>query len=196
MYLQHARGLLAHPSLGWLTIKNEHTSLAQLCCKRLSVLAAIPAISLFLGLTLMGWSLSGKEFHIFSVDKAFLLSFGFYCSMIIGALSMAYFIFWLEKTYGAKVDFEHCVNFITYTALPMYLAGLVALVPIVWLVVLVILTAVIYSLYLLYVGIPVFMNIPEGRGFMFSTSIIMAGLCTLVSWIALSAVLFSGTIMS
>ena len=196
MYLQYARGLLAHPRLGWQTIKNEHTSLAQLCCKRLGVLAAIPAVSLFFGLTIMGWSLSGKEFHIFSIEKALLLSFGFYGSMIIGALSMAYFIFWLEKTYGGKVDFEHCVNFITYTALPMYLCGLVALVPIVWLVVLVVLTGVTYSLYLLYVGIPVFMNIPEGRGFMFSTAIIMAGLCTLVTWIALSAVLFSGTIMS
>jgi hypothetical protein len=195
MYIQHARDLLAHPRHGWRTIKDERTSLARICCKRLAILAAIPALSLFCGLTLIGWSLSGKEFHIFDIDKAFLLAFGFYCSMIIGALSMAYFVFWLEKTYGGKAKFEHCVNFITYTALPMYLCGLVAVIPIVWLVVLTIFTGMIYSLYLLYVGIPIFMNIPEGKGFMFSTAIIMAGLCTLVSWITLSTVLFSGTIM-
>ena len=76
---------------------------------------------------MMGSSLSGKELHVFSLDKAFLLSFGFYCSMIIGALFIAYFVFWLEKTYAAIFDFEHCANFISYTALPIYLCGLVAL---------------------------------------------------------------------
>jgi hypothetical protein len=60
------------------------------------------------------------------------------------------------------------------------MAGLVGFVPIVWLCMTVLMAAVIYSLYLLYVGIPIYMKIPEGRGFIVATSIISAGLCMMV----------------
>ncbi len=191
MYIQHVRGLFTHPRLGWKVIKDERYNIMQLCFRRLAILAAIPALALFFGITQIGWSFSGKEFHTVSIMQALPLTIIFYFSMLVGALCMAYFIFWLEKTYGAKASFERCLIFITYTALPMYLAGLVALLPIVWLCVFVIMLAVFYSLYLLYVGIPIFMEIPEGLGFMFATSIIMAGLCTLVGWLAVIAVIWS-----
>lgn len=191
MYLQHVLGLFSHPKTGWKAIKGERLSFLQICLSRLGIIAAIPAVSLFFGITLVGWSLGGKEFHQVPFVEGILIAFVFYLSMIVGALFMAYFVFWLEKTYDANANFDRCLIFITYAAFPMYLAGLVGFMPIVWLCVLVVLFSVIYSVYWLYVGIPVFMEIPEGEGFMFSTSIIMTGLCSLVGWIAIIAVTWS-----
>jgi hypothetical protein len=195
MYIQHVMGLFSHPRLGWKVIKDERYNIVHLCLTRLSILAAIPALALFFGVTQVGWSFSGDEYHTFPIMKALATSIIFFFSMLVGALFMAYFVFWLEKTYGANASFERCLIFITYTALPMYVAGLVALLPIVWLCVFVIMSAAFYSLYLLYVGLPIFMEIPEGLGFMFATSIIMAGLCTLVGWLAIIAVIWANFIM-
>jgi len=72
----------------------------------------------------------------------------------------------------------------------MFLSGFIGLMPILWLDVFVVLAAVCYSLYLLYVGIPIFMNIPEERGFIFASSILTVGLCALVGFMAITVILW------
>jgi hypothetical protein len=96
----------------------------------------------------------------------------------------------MEKTFGADASFERCLIFTTFTATPMFLSGFIGLLPILWLDVFVVLGAVCYSLYLLYVGIPIFMNIPEERGFIFASSILTVGLCSLVGLMAATVILW------
>ena len=76
----------------------------------------------------------------------------------------------------------------------MFLSGLAALYPLLWFNVSIGLVAVCYSVYLLYVGVPVIMKIPEERAFLFSTSILTVGLCTLVGVLVASVVLWSTVI--
>jgi hypothetical protein len=47
---------------------------------------------------------------------------------------------------------------------------------------------------LLYVGIPIFMDIPEERGFIFASSILTVGLCSLVGLMAATAILWGSGI--
>jgi hypothetical protein len=183
MYTHHKNhflGLFSVPQAEWKSIRDEKLNIAQFGFLRLGFYAVIPALSFLIGITQVGWSLSGEEFNLVPLIDGVVMAVGFYAAIIACTLFMAYCTYWMEKTFGTEASYERCLLFVTYTATPMYLAGLVGLAPIVWVVMLVLMGAVFYSLYLLYIGIPIYMNIPEGQGFIISTSIVSAGLCTLV----------------
>ncbi len=183
MYTHHQKhfwGLFSVPRVEWKSISNEKQDLTRFGLARLSILAAVPAISFLAGITMVGWSLSGSEFNRVAMANALPMALGFYLLIIVATLLMAYFTFSMERAFGTEASFERCLLFVTYTATPMYMAGLVGFVPIVWLCMTVLMAAVFYSLYLLYVGIPIYMKIPEGKGFIVATSIISAGLCMMV----------------
>ena len=176
----HFWGLFSVPRVEWKSISEEKDDLIQFGLARLSILAAVPAISFLIGITLIGWSLSGAEFHKVAVADAVPMAIAFYLMIALFTFLMGYFTFSMERAFGTEASFGRCLVFVTYTATPMFMAGLVGIVPIVWLSMIVLMAAVFYSLYLLYVGIPIYMNIPEGKGYVVSTSIISAGLCLLV----------------
>lgn len=155
------------------------------------ILAAVPTIASLIGINQIGWSLAGAEFNQVTLANALPMALAFYVLIIVFTLLMAYFTFAMERTFGEAASFGRCLLFVTYTATPMYMAGLIGLVPIVWLSVLVLLLAVGYSLYLLYLGIPIYMNIDEGKGYVVSTSIIWAGLCMLVMFNVLTVVIWT-----
>jgi hypothetical protein len=186
MYSRHRThffGLFSTPHVEWQSIREETSDLTQFSLKRLAFFAAIPAISFFFGLTYVGWSLSGSEFNKVPMDSALMMTVAFYAMIIIATFLMAYFTFITEKSIAEEASFERCLLFVCYTATPMFMAGLVGFLPIVWLCVLVLVAAVHYSLYLLYIGIPIYMDIPEGKSFMIVTSVLTAGLCMMLCFV-------------
>ncbi len=187
----HFWGLFSHPHLEWNCINHEKNNIGQLALIRLAILATIPTISFWMGLSHTGWSLSGVEFNKIPLSQSYLMAIGFYIAICVATLIMTYCTYWMEKVFGTKTSFKRCLLFITYTATPMYLAAIIGFIPIVWLTVLVLMGAVFYSLYLLYVGIPIYMNIDEGKGFIVATSIVGAGLCTLILFIVATILLWS-----
>ena len=195
MYLQHLFGLFSHPHAEWEKIKSENYSMSHVYLMHLAFLASIPAVSLYIGMTQVGWSLAGEEYTPLSVERAAALSFAFYGAMLVGIAIMSYATFWMEKTFEVEASFERCLTLISFTATPMFLVGLVALLPLLWLNILVVLGAVSYSLYLLYVGVPIYMGITEGRGFLFSSSILTVALCTLVGCLGLTIMVWSSGII-
>ena len=190
MYIQHLYGLFSHPHKEWDSIKKEEYSMTHVYFAHLACLSLIPAVSLYFGATQVGWSLTGSDYTTLSTERALPLSIAFYIALLVGVGFMSYITFWMEKTFGADASFERCLTFISFTATPMFFVGLIGLFPVIWLNVLVVLAAVCYSLYLLYVGVPIFMNIPEERGFIFSSSILTAGLCTLVGFMAATIIIW------
>lgn len=190
MYLQHMFGLLYHPKAEWDSIKKENHSLGHIYLTHLLFLAAIPPFALLVGTTQFGWSFTGSQFYFLSMESAIPLAGAFYLALLAGMFFMAYTTFWMEKTFGAEASLERCLLFTTFTSTPLFLSGLVGFLPILWLDVFVVMAAVSYTIYLLYAGVPVFMNIPEERGFIFATSILTVGLCALVGMMAATVVIW------
>jgi hypothetical protein len=190
MYLQHMFGLLYHPKSEWDSIKKENHTLGHIYITHLLFLAAIPPFALFVGTTQFGWSFMGKEYYFISMESAIPLAAAFYVALLAGMFFMAYTTFWMEKTFGAEASLERCLLFTTFTSTPMFLSGLIGLIPILWLDVFVVLAAVSYTVYLLYAGVPIFMNIPEERGFIFASSILTVGLCALVGMMAATVIIW------
>jgi hypothetical protein len=194
MYTRHKKhffGLFSVPRVEWKSISDEKMDLTQFGLTRLIFFAAVPAISFLIGFTQVGWSLSGTDYNKVALNYAFLMAVAFYVLIVVATLLMAYFTFAMERAFGTEASFERCFIFVTYTATPMYMAGLVGFLPIVWLCMIVLMAAVFYSLYLLYIGIPIYMNIPEGKGFIVATSILSAGLCMMVCFNVATVIIWS-----
>ena len=195
MFLQHMLGVLYHPKEEWRLIKDEHYSALRCYTSHMVYLAAIPPLAAFIGTTQVGWSVTGGELTKLTVSSALPIAIAFYFALLAGAGVMAWFIHWMEKTYGSNSSFDDCMVLTTFTATPMFLAGLAALVPILWLDVLIGMAAVAYTIHLLYTGVPEIMQIPKDRGFFFASSILTVGLVVLVGMLAVTAALW-GTVLT
>jgi len=194
MFIQHMMGMLYHPKEEWGLIRQERYSTAHVFVAQISILAAIPAVSMFIGTTQVGWSIAGHDPVKLAVSSALPAALAFYFAMWAGVAFMAYTIRWMEKTYGGSVSLDECMVLTTFTATPMFISGLAGLYPMLWFNVVVGMVAVSYTVYLLYIGVPVIMQIPEDRAFFFSSSILTVGLCVLVGILAVSVILWGSFI--
>lgn len=191
MFIQHMWGVLYDPKHEWQDIRKEHYSMMHCFLSQISILAAIPALALFIGTTQIGWSIVGGEFVKLTMGSALMAAVAFYAAMWVAVGFIAYTIHWMEKTYGGNVTIDECMVLTTFTATPMFLAGIAGLYPVLWLNVIVGLAAVCYTVYLLFTGVPEIMEIPEDRAFFFSASILTVGLCVLVGLLAATVILWS-----
>jgi len=190
MILNHIWGLYAHPKDEWQTIEKRHESLMYSMIHIL-VVALIPAICGYYAAAHIGWTIGVGDPIKIAQGSAQVLAVALYCALVVGVLALAYLIQWMAKTFDAKPSFIQALELAAYTATPMLMVGIAALYPVLWFVTLAGLAAVCYSVYLLYSGVPIMMNIPEGKGFIYSSSVVTCGLVLLVGIMAFSAVMWS-----
>jgi hypothetical protein len=188
--INHVWGLFAHPSQEWQEITGEEREVGHLHLGEVLILAAIPAVSAFIGTTQVGWSIGAGEAVKLTESSALQLTLLSYLAMLGGVAVMGGFIHWMSRTYDANPTLVQCIVFAAYTATPLFVGGLAALYPHIWLGMLVGTAAICYTTYLLYVGLPTFMNIHADEGFLFSSSVLAVGLVVLVAILALSVIMW------
>jgi len=190
MILNHIWGLYAHPKDEWQTIEKRHESLMY-SMMHILIVALIPAICGYYAAAHIGWTIGVGDPIKISQSSAQLMAVAMYCSLVLGVFALAYLIQWMAKTFDSKPSFIQSLELAAYTATPMLMAGIAALFPVLWFVTLAGLAAVSYSVYLLYSGVPIMMNIPEEKGFIYSSSVVTCGLVLLVAIMAFSAVMWT-----
>mgnify|MGYP001187763588 FL=1 len=191
MYFGHIAGILKDPKNEWALIEEEHYSAKTVFLTQISILAAIPAIALYIGVTQVGWSVAGQEPVRLASSSALGSAVLFYFAMWGAVAFIAACMHWMEKTYGGEVSLDECLVLTTVTATPLFLSGISFLLPILWLNVAVAGVALVYSVYLLYSGTSRVMKIDEDRAFMFASSVLTVALCTLVGMLAASVIAWS-----
>ena len=191
MYFGHIAGILKDPKNEWALIEEEHYSAKTVFLTQISILAAIPAIALYIGVTQVGWSVAGQEPVRLASSSALGSAVLFYFAMWGAVAFIAACMHWMEKTYGGEVSLDECLVLTTVTATPLFLSGISFLLPILWLNVAVAGAALMYSVYLLYSGTSRVMKIDEDRAFMFASSVLTVALCTLVGMLAASVIAWS-----
>jgi hypothetical protein len=189
--INHVWGLFTHPDQEWHQIREEkEESIGHMYLTHTLILAAIPAISAYIGTTQIGWVIGDRAAVMLTHGSAVWTAVMSYISMLIGVGVMGGFIHWMARTYDATPSMARCIAFATYTATPLFIGGLAALYPHMWLGLVVGTAAICYTVYLLYVGLPTFMNIHSDEGFMFSSSVLAVGLVVLVAIMAFTVVLW------
>jgi hypothetical protein len=176
----HFVSLLTHPERAWVRIRNEERANSSHYLGHLLLLAAIPAICLFVGTTMTGWTLVENETVRLDSGSAAQLSILLYLSSLFGVFLMGAFVRWMTRTFDARPTLNQCIGFVAYMVTPLFLAGLAGLYPSRWLAVIVLPIAAAYSAYLLFIGLPKFMRIPREKGMLFSASALGVGILLLV----------------
>ncbi len=181
MTIKSMSEIFYHPTLAMKHLRDEKLKGTTEVLFLLALLALIPAVSLFIGTTQIGWSLTpGEETVKLSLISALNSSIAFYLAICFALGVMGFAIHWMERTYGGHASLERCMNLTLYTSTPLLLAGFAGLYPMLWFCVAVGMIALAYSTYLLFTGVPIIMKIPEERGFLFCISILTVGLVILV----------------
>jgi hypothetical protein len=190
MILKHVWGLFVNPKREWEAIRDDECTIGKCYAIHVLILAAIPALSGFIGTTQIGWQLGVGDPVKLTLESAALIAVLYYLAMLVGVYTIGWMIHWMSGTYGAKVMLSQCVVLAAYTATPLFLIGIMELYPILWLNMVLGIPALAYSVYLLYSGVPIMMGISEERGFLFSSAVLAFGLVAFVALLAVTAILW------
>ncbi|WP_281648443.1 Yip1 family protein [Parendozoicomonas sp. Alg238-R29] len=192
MSLTHVWGLFMHPDQEWRSIRDEKPTILKFIISYLLLMAAIPAVSGYLGTTITGWRLpGGTEAVRLTESSAAIMSVFAYFATIAAILVISGFTHWMARTFGSTPTLGQCIAFTTYTATPLLIGGLSGLIPSLWTAMIIGTVVICWSAYLLYTGIPVFMDIPFERGVIFASSILCVALVVLVATMATTVTLWN-----
>ena len=188
--LNHAIGLLVRPSTQWQRIASLPPATFNTMILFPCIMALLPAAAWYYGVTEVGWTVAGGDPIKLTRDSALTIIILFYFAMVCAVGIIGYFIHWMSDTYGAQSSFAKGIVIAGFTATPLFVAGLTGLHPILWLDMLLGVVAVCWATYLLYLGIPIVMDIPEERGFLFSSAVVAVCLVMVISIMAGSVLLW------
>lgn len=177
----HVIGLMTSPTAEWQKIRNklDHGKCAYM--PLVFILALFPPICAYIGTTQFGWKISENAPLIkMTASSALPISIMYYLALVVGIFAVGYAIKWMGNTYVKGVKLPESVALASFVAVPLLLIGVFQIYPVIWLNFLIGLVALAYAVYLLYTGVPILMDIPKEKGFLYASAILAFGLVALV----------------
>jgi len=179
--VERVKAILLTPKSEWLVIEREPGDPAYLFTNYVAILAAIPAVCSFIGMSIIGISLpaigtvrvgivSGLASAIVQYLLAFVLVY------VVGLIIDA-----LAPTFNGQKNPANALKLAVYSMTPAWLAGIFSLLP--GLRILGILG--LYGLYLLWVGLPPLMKAPEDKTIGYAAAVVV---CAIVISVVIGAI--------
>ncbi|MFI3245972.1 MAG: Yip1 family protein [Ferrimonas sp.] len=190
MILNHLWGLYADPEREWRLIERNNESLVT-SISHILFIALIPCICSYIATVHIGWSIGNNELLKLTPQSALKIVMAMYVALVAAVFALAYLTYWMATTFGAAPRYSQALELSVYSATPMFILGFATLYPVLWLFMLASLGSIAYSVYLLYAGVPIIMNIPTERGFIYASSIVTCALVLLVAILTGSVILWS-----
>ncbi|MCV6603967.1 MAG: YIP1 family protein [Porticoccaceae bacterium] len=169
----HIPGLLFNPRQEWKKIAHLSDEALKRQLPYFIVMALIPAVGFYWGTTQVGWSIIGDKVYRITEASALPLTVLFYAAIVGSVLAVGYIIHWMSRTYrGDSFKIKDYV-LVGYAMTPVFIAGAFSFYPIFWLDIIIATAACSYMIYQLYVAIPLLLHVPEERGFLFASAVMM-----------------------
>lgn len=183
-------GYLIAPLKQWHHLADQPVSRFNSYLLYPAIMALLPAIAWYYGVTEIGWTVAGGESVKLTSQSAVPIIVLFYLAMISALIVIGYLTHWMSRTYGAETTVAKGIALVGFVSTPMFLAGVVGFYPILWLDLLIGIIAVSWSLYLLYVGVPIVMHQPKEQGFLYASAIVAVALVMLICIMVGSVILW------
>ena len=152
--------ILMDPKAEWPVIEREPTDVARLYREYIAILAAIPVVCSFIGMTLIGITVPFIGTYRVPVLTALANAVVSYVLGLVGVYVASLIIDKLAPTFESKSDPIQALKLVAYASTPVWIAGVLNLIPA--LGVLSILAA-LYAIYLCYIGLPILMKTPPAK---------------------------------
>jgi hypothetical protein len=188
--MKHIIGLFTDPEQQWQKIRDMHSGKDSYYAPHVFLLAAIPAISGYIGTAHVGWQIGAGAPIKLTSETAIVIAIVYYLVLLLGVFTIGWVIHLMGKAYDVIQPLPRCVALAAYSATPLFLIGIMEIYPVLWLNMILGLPALAYTVYLLYTGLPIMMGISKDRGFMYSTAILGVGLISLVALLTITALLW------
>ena len=170
--VERAKAITLNPAATWPVIDAEKHDAKSLFVPYLLILAAIPAVCSFIGLSLVGIGGFGFNFRIpFASGLAMMITT--YILSIIMTFGMGWLASALAPTFGGKSDLVQGLKLAVFGGTPMMLAGIFNILPALSIIGLLV---ALYSLYVIYLGLPVLMKNPKEKTIVYMVVLIIASI--------------------
>ena len=188
--VSRVKGILLTPKTEWPIIAAETTTVADLYKSYAMILAAIPAIATFIGMSIIGLG-----FFRVPIGSGLTMAVAMYTMALVGVFVIALIIDALAPTFGSAKDQMQALKTAVYSMTAYWVASIFTIIP--GLGGLVALLGGLYGLYLLYLGLPFTMKTPADKAVAYTAVTVV---CSIVVMFVLNLVIFSvvgmGTVAS
>ncbi len=156
-----AKSILLTPRTEWPVIAAEPDTIGGIYTGYIMILAAIPAVKLFLVWSVIGVSIPFAGSYRRGVLPGLASAVTTYVLTLIGTFIVAFIVDALAPTFGGQKDRVQALKVVAYAYTADWVAAIIGIVP--GLGLLSALAGLIYGLYLLYLGLPFTMKCPAEK---------------------------------
>lgn len=170
--IERVKSILFQPMPTWATIEAEPADVAGLYTRYLMVLAAIPAVCGFIGMSLIGMGAFGVSLRVPLVAGLVNMVVAYVLSLV-GVFVLALIVDALAPRFGGQKSSIQALKLAVYASTAAMLGGVFSLLPSLAMLGLL---AALYSIYLLYVGLPVLMKNPPEKTLAYTAVVLVAAI--------------------
>ena len=164
--VERVKAILLTPKTEWQVIDGETGDQTYLFTNYVAILAAVPAVAVFIGYSLAG----------LGVGRALILGVFFYVIYCVAWYVVALVIDALAPTFGGQKNFAAALKVSTYSQTAGWLAGIFQLIP----PISVLSIVGLYSIYLLWLGLPALMRAPQERATAYTAAVVAVMLVIMI----------------
>ena len=169
--VERVKTITLSPATAWPVIEAEQHTPQSLFVPYMLIMAAIPAVATFIGMSLVGMGGFG-----FSMRLPIMSGLAMMVTSYVLSLAMAFGMGWLVSTlapnFGGQSNLMQGLKLVVFGGTPMFLAGILSILPALGILGLV---AAIYSLYVMYLGLPVLMKNPKEKTIPYMVVLVVCG---------------------
>nr|WP_296018670.1 Yip1 family protein [uncultured Acidovorax sp.] len=170
--IERAKRILLQPKDAWIAIDAERTDAATLFTRYAMILAAIPAVCGFIGMSLIGFGGFGVTIRVPFVSGLVNMVVSYVLSLA-GIFVLGLLIDALAPTFGGQKNAIQALKVAVYASTAALLGGIFSLLPALAMLGLL---AAVYSIYLLYTGLPVLMKSAPEKSVAYTAVVIVAAI--------------------
>ena len=167
--IDRVKNIILTPKSEWPVIDREPGDVVYIFTNYVAILAAIPAICGFIGLSIVGMSVPGLGSVRMPVVSGLLNAIVSYLFTFVSVYVVALIVDALAPTFSGRKNFESALKVTAYSYTPFWICGIFLLIP--GLRFLTILG--LYGFYLLWLGLPLLMKSPQDKSLAYTAAVVI-----------------------
>ncbi|MFZ3320989.1 MAG: Yip1 family protein [Usitatibacter sp.] len=174
--VDRVKKLMLQPKSEWQVIDGETHTVQGLFTGYVMILAAIPAVCSFIGLSVIGSSVMGVSFHVpieqgvvhLVLQYVFALAFVYVFALIIDALA---------PNFGSQKNFMQALKISAFFPTAAWIGGVFGIIPVLGIIGLLF---SLYSLYQLFIALPMLMKTPADKAIIYFVVVLIVAIVLFV----------------
>ena len=179
--VERAKAITLNPVATWPTIDAETHTPQSLYVPYMLILAAIPAVAMFIGMSIVGMGGFGFSMRL-PIGTGLAMMVTNYVLTLVMTFAMGWLVSALAPTFGGQKSTIQGLKLVVFGSTPMLLAGVFHIFPALGMISLLV---AFYALYVMYVGMPVLMKNPKEKTIPY---MLVVAVCGIVAAVVLGTV--------